>query len=142
MPKGGYRQPRNPAPVSGPGALSKRTDGGAIDGMTPPQTQAPKYMAGLGYGEGGNMQQQSGAPMAGNDIPAMQAPIVPLFAPTQRPNEPITSGVDIGAGPGSESLITPPMPQSDLRSTIAKAMQYDNSGNLELIYRQIADSGY
>lgn len=142
MPKGGYRQPRNPAPVSGPGALSKRTDGGAIDGMTPPQTQAPKYMAGLGYGKGGNMEQQTGAPMQGNDIPATPAPIVPLMAPTQRPNEPITSGIDMGPGPGSESIITPPMPQADLRNTILKAMQYDNSGDLELIYRQIADSGY
>jgi len=34
MPRGGYRQPNNPAPVSGPGALSQRTDGGATEGMT------------------------------------------------------------------------------------------------------------
>lgn len=142
MPRGGYRQPRNPAPVSGPGALSKRTDGGAVEGMTPPQTQAPRYMAGLGYGKGGNMEQQSGAAMQGNDIPATPAPIVPLFAPTQRANEPITAGIDMGAGPGSEAIITPPMPQSDLRSTLLKAMQYDNSGDLELLYRQISDSGY
>ena len=31
--RGGYRQPSNPAPVSGPGALSKRTDGGAVEGI-------------------------------------------------------------------------------------------------------------
>ena len=42
---GGYRQPNNPAPVSPPGALSQRTDGGAIDGMTQPQGQqaVPTY---------------------------------------------------------------------------------------------------
>ena len=51
--RGGYRQPSNPAPVSGPGALSKRTDGGAVEGMT----QAPKYMAGMRYGMGGNKEQ-------------------------------------------------------------------------------------
>jgi len=28
MPRGGYRKPGNPAPVSGPGKLSRRTDGG------------------------------------------------------------------------------------------------------------------
>jgi hypothetical protein len=31
----------NPAPVSGPGALSQRTDGGAIDGMQQPMQQQP-----------------------------------------------------------------------------------------------------
>lgn len=142
MPRGGYRQPNNPAPVSGPGMLSKRTDGGATEGMTAPATQAPKYMAGLGYGKGGNMEQQSGAAMQGNDIPATPAPMVSLMAPTQRPNEPVTAGIDLGAGPGSEAIITPPQQQSDIRATLQKAMQYDNSGDLELIYRQIADSGY
>ena len=39
---GGYRQPTNPAPVSGPGMLSQRTDGGAIDGMTPPANRQPQ----------------------------------------------------------------------------------------------------
>ena len=142
MPRGGYRQPRNPAPVSGPGSLSKRTDGGAIDGMQPPATQAPKYMAGLGYGKGGNMEQQSGAPMAGNDIPATPAPIVPLMAPTQRPNEPVTAGIDMGAGPGSEAIIAPSLPQASLKNTILRAMQFGPSDDLELIYRQISDSGY
>lgn len=142
MPRGGYRQPNNPAPVSGPGMLSKRTDGGATEGMSAPQTQAPKYMAGLGYGKGGNMEQQSGAAMQGNDIPATPAPVVSLMAPTQRPNEPVTAGVDLGAGPGSEALVLPPQQQADIRTTLQKAMQYDDSGALELIYRQISDSGF
>lgn len=30
MPRGGYQRPSNPAPVSGPGAMSKRTDGGPV----------------------------------------------------------------------------------------------------------------
>jgi len=42
--QGGYREPSNPAPVSGPGALSQRTDGGP--------TQGAKYISGLPYGQG------------------------------------------------------------------------------------------
>jgi hypothetical protein len=136
--RGGYRQPANPAPVSGPGALSKRTDGGATEGMT----QAPKYMAGLGYGKGGNMEQQQGAPIAGNDVPKFEAPLVPLTAPTTRPQEPITDGVDFGPGRGSEATINIPTPQVNLTNTLRKLAQFDQSGDTELIYRRIADSGY
>ncbi len=39
--QGGYRAPSSPAPVSGPGALSQRTDGGP--------TQGAKYVSGLPY---------------------------------------------------------------------------------------------
>ena len=139
--RGGYRQPNNPAPVSGPGSLSRRTDGGAVDGMTQP----PKYMAGLGYGKGGNMEQQSGAPMQGNDIPAMPAPVVPLNAPTSRPQEPITQGVDFGPGAGSEALMGMPTPQvnkTNIVDTLRRLAQYDDSGDTELIYRRLLDSGY
>ncbi len=30
--------------------------------------------------------------------------VVPFGAPTMRPNEPVTSGIDLGPGPGSASL--------------------------------------
>jgi hypothetical protein len=53
------------------------------------------------YGEQQQFQDiQSGAPMAG----ASSAPRTPFGAPTTRPDEPVTSGVDIGPGPGSASL--------------------------------------
>ena len=136
--RGGYRQPSNPAPVSGPGALSKRTDGGATEGMT----QAPKYMAGMGYGMGGNMEQQSGAPMQGNSVPFMPSPMVPLTAPTSRPQEPITAGADFGAGPGSEALVNMPSPQINITNILSRLAQYDDSGDTELIYRRLLDSGY
>ena len=42
--QGGYRKPENPAPSSGPGALSQRTDGGPAQGA--------KYIPGLPYGQG------------------------------------------------------------------------------------------
>lgn len=121
MPAGGYQRPTSPAPVSGPGALSQRTDGG------PGATQGAKYISGLPYGEGQEFEQmQQMAPMeAAPKIPAsranaiMEAPtqpfarngvqqgdinLVSLNAPSMRPNEPVTAGVDIGLGPGSEVL--------------------------------------
>lgn len=137
--RGGYRQPNNPAPVSGPGALSKRTDGGATEGM---QTQGPKYMAGLGYGQGGNMEQQQGAPMAGNPVPELP-PMTPLMAPTERPTEPITHGVDIGPGAGSEVMPAGPMYGPPSASVVARKLaQFDASGDSEMLYRILSDNGY
>lgn len=104
--RGGYRRPANPAPVSGPGALSRRTDGG-------PTTQGARYMRGGSYGEGQEMMGlQQGAPMAAQPKPiaplpparAALPPIVPLTAPTQRPDEPPEFGMSFGPGPGPEAL--------------------------------------
>lgn len=98
--RGGYRKPANPAPVSGPGKLSRRTDGGP--------TQAAKGIPANGqYGERKAMQElQQSAPMQGNPVPSMPTPTIAaprpqvtnLFAPTQRPDEPITSGAPVGPG--------------------------------------------
>jgi hypothetical protein len=140
---GGYRQPMNPAPVSPPGALSKRTDGGAIDGMTQP---AQRY-AGFGYGENLALEeQQAGAPMAGTGgMPNMPsfADIVPLGAPTMRPDEPLTAGLNIGEGPGREAMrgLVPNRAPS-LVDTIKHLVQFDPSGDAELIYRTLTDQGY
>ena len=88
---GGYRRPNQPAPVSGPGALSQRTDGGP--------TQAAMLPSGGAYGERKEMAElQGGAPMAGGGA-AAPAPmptrdmLTPLDAPTARPNEDIRAGL-------------------------------------------------
>ena len=96
--------PMNPkAGVSGPGKFSVRTD--------------KLEMGSKAYGEGVDTQAiQSGAPLAktGDVRPARagdvrdaaaQGPVTELFAPTSRPSEPITQGVDIGAGAGSSALM-------------------------------------
>lgn len=84
-------------PVSAPGALSTRTD-----------VQAPMEIPGGDWGDRQEMTAiQQGAPLAGK--PAPRRP-TPLFAPTQRPNEPITSGVDVGPGVGSAGLGPAGMP--------------------------------
>ena len=130
--RGGYRTPSNPAPVSGPGALSQRTDGGPTQGAT--------YISGLPYGEGQQTYaNQVAAPMQGNNF-AMEMP-TPLMAPTARPNEPITSGVDIGDGPGSE-VMNLPNTQEPISITMRKIAQFDPTGEAELIASTLAEYGY
>lgn len=113
--QGGYQAPGNPAAVSGPGAMSARTDG--------QPGQAMQRLANARYGEQKSFQQiQAGAPMAagprmpnapstGEFAQAMQGnkpSVVPFGAPTNRPGEPVTSGAARGAGPGMEALNLPP----------------------------------
>lgn len=91
--------------VSGPGSFSKRTD---------LEYQSPEYGAGVEYAA-----QKAGAPLAKTpDVSgatptevraaaaqaAPQQPLTSLYAPSQRPDEPITTGIDVGAGPGSQIL--------------------------------------
>ena len=132
--RGGYRQPNNPAPVSGPGMLSKRTDGGAIDGMTQPQQQ----YTGFNYGENGATNRIQGeADLAGNPFPMSK--ITPLSAPTERPTESMNYGIPFGDGPDTLNL---PNMQPNIFSVLKEVSQNDRSGDTELIYRMLEDSGY
>lgn len=109
MPQGGYQRPTNPAPVSGPGALSRRTDGG-------PAKQPLRELPNAEYGEAGEFRElQKGAPLPSASPapkpPAFTAPsgppVVPLNAPSQRQGEPVTAGANAGMGPGQEALGIP-----------------------------------
>lgn len=134
---GGYQQPSNPAPVSGPGELAQRTDGGAVDGMSQPQRE----WTGLPYGENKAVNDaQSAAPMA-SGMPVINA--VPLSAPSERPDEPLTAGINRGDGAGSEAMrgLLPNRAPS-LVDTIKHLAQFDPSGDAELIYRTLTDQGY
>jgi hypothetical protein len=93
---GGYRKPSNPAPVSGPGKMSARTDG-----------QPAQYISGLPYGDGQAMMDlQRSAPMAAASTPTPTStaptapPVTPMGAATERPDEPVTAGSPFGPGPG------------------------------------------
>jgi hypothetical protein len=136
MEQGGYRKPNNPAPVSGPGALSQRTDGGP--------TQPATYISGLPQGQGQqNYDNQVAAPMIGNPFPQESlADLTPLLAPTSRKDEAITSGVDIGDGPGSMALGKLPMQEPTVKDVIRTLAQYDTSGDSEMVYRMLDDAGY
>ena len=119
--------PMNPlAGPAGPGKYSTRTDN--------------LQMGSIAYGEGVETAAiKSGAPLA-RTPDVRPEPVTELFAPTQRPNEPITSGIDLGAGPGSESLM---MTQSTekLSDTLAKLLPFDTTGEITILYQQAASRG-
>lgn len=118
--RGGYRRPNNPAPVSGPGALSKRTDGGPGQPVRTP--------SGGAYGERQALDQlQQAAPLSaspGGDVGAPEpaditAGLVGFDAPTQMPDEPVTAGAALGDGPGPEALGLPNEPDEDMQRLVS-----------------------
>lgn len=108
--------PTNPAPVSGPGRLARRTDGPAQPVRELPNAQ---------YGEAAEYRTlQQGAPLArtpavgasaGSPGPGLPLP-VGLAEGTQRPGEPVTAGSP--SGPGLSSLPLPPRPDDGLRERL------------------------
>jgi len=133
MEQGGYRKPSNPAPVSGPGALSQRTDGSP--------TQPATYISGLPQGEGqATYDQQLAAPMMGavkmSDIEG--APVVTnLSAPTEFPNEEIHHGASWGNSPTLNLNGVSGMGGTNPVNVIYRAMSMDTTGRLEAIYNRI-----
>jgi hypothetical protein len=131
--------------VSGVGKGARRTD---LDRAAKIQREAKVQNAtGGSYGQRAELTQLAqGAPMAqGMAIPTgMGTPPVPtvgIFEPTQRPNEPITAGVDVGPGPGSEALMTP-VDAPDQLATFARAMYMANpSPQLRRIVEAFEEEG-
>ena len=141
---GGYRRPSNPAPVSGPGAMSRRTDGG----------QPVRNPGGLPYGDNQELATvQAQAPMAkapAMDVPAgglsglLSMPTTPITDPTQYPNEPVTNGAALGAGSGPEIMASNAMTgpirnklMADLPFLMRAAEQPDASPELRGLVRYL-----
>jgi hypothetical protein len=110
-------------------------------------TQPARYISGLGYGQGqATMQQQQSAPMAAtpatggpaqsNPMESMLPSITPLTAPTERPNEPVTAGGDLGPGPDSSALNLPAMatPQAESPIQIIQALYMQDPTNEDVRY--------
>lgn len=128
------------AGASGPGKFSKRTD---------------LNMGSIAYGEGQETANlMSSAPMAKTaDVQPMSrseqgiAPsqlerITPLYAPTQRPDEPITSGIALGEGPGPEVLgMNQAAPKEKISDVLAKLLPYDETGEISILYQRAASRG-
>jgi hypothetical protein len=123
---------------AGPGKFSTRTD--------------KLELGSTAYGEGVETQAiKSGAPLSktpdtrparAGDVrdAATQGPITELYAPSQRPNEPITSGIDMGAGPGSSAL----MMQKNmikLSDSLAAMLPYDTTGEVAVLYQEALAQG-
>jgi len=131
--------PMNPkAGVSGPGKFSVRTD--------------KLNMGSTGYGEGVETAAiKSGAPLANTpdvrgEAPSKfreglsAAPVTELFAPTERPSEPVTAGIDLGAGPGANALM---MSKATAKTSdaLAKMLPFDTTGEIGILYQQALARG-
>jgi hypothetical protein len=69
-------------------------------------------------------------------------PVTPLFAPSQKPDEPITTGVRPGEGAGPEALMVNQMSQKEsLSQTLAQMLPYDTNGEIAALYEQALSRG-
>lgn len=131
--------PMNPkAGVSGPGKYSVRTDS--------------LRMGSTSYGEGIDTAAiKSGAPLASTPDTrptpaaevrdaAMQAPAIDLFAPTQKPNEPVTAGINAGAGVNAEALMMRKSTEK-LSDILVKMLPFDTTGEIGVLYQQALSRG-
>ena len=126
------------AGAAGPGKFSKRTD------MTLPsasygegvETAAIKAGAPLAKTAGVNPTSLSEQGMA----PSQLARVTPLYAPTERADEPITAGIALGEGPGPEILgmNTVRERQSDI---LAKLLPFDDTGEIAILYQEALARG-
>lgn len=130
MPQGGYQQPSSPAPVSGPGALSKRTDGGP--------GQPIRVPTGGAYGEATELEQmQQAAPMSaspGGGAPSpdgedITAGLVGFDAASQEGDTPVTAGAELGAGPGLEGLELPSQEGEDIQQLLTYLPVFEHMAN-------------
>ena len=124
--------------VSGPGKFSVRTD----------------LPASQNYGDRKAMAEQiAGAPTARTadvrGLPtgqvqaaaqAAQPPVTELYAPTQRPDEPITSGVAVGPGPGPEVMGYNGQSEK-LSDILSQMLPYDTDGEIAILYQQAVSRG-
>ena len=68
--------------------------------------------------------------------------MTPLFAPTQRPSEPITTGIDMGPGPGSNALLMQSnFAQRKMSDILAEMIPYDTTGEIQYLYQNALSRG-
>lgn len=125
------------AGASGPGKYSKRTDmslgstsyGEGVE-TAALNTAAPKATTrGIADNVGGRPKESL-------------TPVTPLFAPSQRPDEPITTGVDIGEGAGASSLMMQSkFADRKLSDVLAEMIPYDTTGEIQYLYQNALSRG-
>ena len=124
------------AGAAGPGKFSKRTDLPSEYYGEGVETSAIKSGASLASTRG-VADNVGGRP---SNAPVPSAPVTELFAPTTRPEEPITAGINMGAGPGSEVLGMRTVP-TKLSDALAKMLPYDTTGEIAVLYQDALSRG-
>jgi len=131
--------PMNPlAGPAGPGKYATRTDN--------------LQMGSIAYGEGVETADiKSGAPLAKTAdavsgptgrLRKESAPVTGLYEPTQRPDEPITAGIDMGEGPGSSALMMQSkFAERKMSDILAEMIPYDTTGEIAILYQNALARG-
>ena len=131
-------EPMNPlAGVSGPGKYAVRTDN--------------LQMGSTAYGEGVETSAiKSGAPLSTTPdqrpMPAAEvreaamAPVTGLYDPSSRPSEAVTSGIDMGAGSGSSSLMMNKNAVK-LSDSLVQMLPFDTTGEIAVLYQEALAQG-
>jgi hypothetical protein len=131
-------EPMNPmAGVSGPGKYAVRTDN--------------LRMGSTAYGEGVETSAiKSGAPLSTTPdqrpMPAAEVrdaamgPVTGLYDPSLRPGEPVTSGIDMGAGSGSSSLMMNKNAVK-LSDSLVQMLPFDTTGEIAVLYQEALAQG-
>ena len=102
------------------------------------------------YGEGGETAAlNTAAPKSktrgvADDVGGRPAnpltPVTPLFAPSQRPEEPITTGIDMGDGAGSSALMMSKI-NVRLSDSLAQMLPFDTTGEIAVLYQNALARG-
>ena len=121
---------------SGPGKFSTRTD-------LPPSKE---------YGERKQTEEILGGadtattrgiadPKIGRPRTALSE-VIPLLAPSQRVDEAVTAGIDLGTGPDSSALAMRSMyAEESLSQVLAQMLPYDTNGEIAALYEQAVSRG-
>lgn len=123
--------------ISGPGKFAKRTD---------LEYESQAYGDGAAYDAA-----KAGAPLAKTpDVRGAtateinqavgQEPVTSLYAPTSRPDEPITAGIDMGPGVGSSALMMAKSSEK-LSNILAQMLPYDTDGSIAILYQDALARG-
>jgi len=130
--------------VSGPGKFAKRTDlqyqsTGYGDGVAMQQQKSAAPLATSPDVRGATNTQVRQAAMAGAQS-APQDALTSLYAPTSRPQEPITTGIAMGPGAGPEALSMGKATEK-LSDILVKMLPYDTDGSIAVMYQNALARG-
>jgi hypothetical protein len=125
--------------VSGPGKFSVSTDLPASQNYCDRKAMA-EQIAGAPTARTPDVRGLPTGQVQAAAQAAPQPPITELYAPTQRPNEPITSGVAVGPGPGPEVMGYATQSEK-LSDILSQMLPYDTDGEIAILYQQAVSRG-
>lgn len=117
MARGGYQKPSNPTPVSLPGALASRTDGGPTDiptympGMKSMGSTGREYMAQV---QGASLRAKPASNGGMSSTMDNLPPVTAINAPTALPDQPIADGTSAFGGNDASALNLPKQEDTDI----------------------------